>query len=121
MFGELWTKDTIMTDMDRETEEEILRHTLFSSPLKNYIFKTKEVYSKHPGTQEKWTVQNHKVTSNQGQILNQRIREVSFARWRLKYTCNSLYPSLYNRSQKMKLLKKNIGGTYRNLEGICVS
>ena len=41
VFGELWTKDTLMTDLDKETDEEDLQSQLLLTPTKKLCFKDK--------------------------------------------------------------------------------
>ena len=56
VFGELWTTDILIADMDWETDKEYFTSQPLLTSTKNYALKTKKVYSKHPGTQEKRTV-----------------------------------------------------------------
>ena len=41
VFGEIWTKDTVMIDMNRETEEEDFASHTFLAPTKTLCFKDK--------------------------------------------------------------------------------
>ena len=60
MFGELWTKDTIMTDMDRETEEE----DFASHPL---LVPTKKLYFQDKGSILKASRHTRKMDSTESQ------------------------------------------------------